>query len=530
MKLLDFGLAKAVDPTPGGGDPTLTASEATREGTVLGTPAYMSPEQARGQPVDRRTDIWAFGCCLYQSLTGERAFRGGTVTDTLAAVLNKDPDWDALSEDVPLVARRLLRRCLAKDARHRLQHIGDARVELEEIGIDASEPSAHARWSFRAMSALLIVVAAAVAATALLLWPRPSVAPPPRARFDLILPPEMRQNEIDHGAISPDGTRFAFTAVVNGRRVLVLRDMASSELVVIPDSESALSPFWSPDGGSVGFFMCLTGQLRKVLVTGGPSRMLADTGDLGTGTWAPGVMLFDREGRIYRVADTGGTPSALDLLSEKAGQTQFASPRFLPDGRHFMVNIVGDPAVYVASVDAPGTRKILDEGSSAVYAAGHVIYARGGGVFARRFDPERLEVSGAEVQIAARAGQVSASDHGTIVYRAEGATPSRLTWFDRSGRRTGSVGEPGPYYELVLSPRGRHATVVRTDTQGNGDLWDADLATGIFSRLTTHPANDSRSVMGPRRARAGVQLDANRALRPVREGSRHWKGGPARRV
>ena len=156
VKLLDFGLAKAVDPTPGGGDPTLTASEATGEGTVLGTPAYMSPEQARGQPVDRRTDIWAFGCCLYECLTGERAFRGGTVTDTLAAVLNTDPDWDALSEDVPLVARRLLRRCLAKDARHRLQHIGDARVELEEIGIDAIEPSAHARRSSRAISALWV--------------------------------------------------------------------------------------------------------------------------------------------------------------------------------------------------------------------------------------------------------------------------------------------------------------------------------------------------------------------------------------
>ena len=213
VKLLDFGLAKAVDPTPGGVDPTLTASEATREGTVLGTPAYMSPEQARGQPVDRRTDIWAFGCCLYESLTGERAFRGGTVTDTLAAVLNKDPDWDALSEDVPLVARRLLRRCLAKDARHRLQHIGDARVELEDIGIDASEPSAHARWSSRGMSALLIVVAAVVStalvATALLRSSRPATTQTP-VRFDLILPAEMRQDDYDVGAISPDGQRFVF--------------------------------------------------------------------------------------------------------------------------------------------------------------------------------------------------------------------------------------------------------------------------------------------------------------------------------
>ena len=229
MKLLDFGLAKAVDPTPGGVDPALTASEATREGTVLGTPAYMSPEQARGQPVDRRTDIWAFGCCLYESLTGERAFRGGTVTDTLAAVLNEDPDWDALSEDVPLVARRLLRRCLAKDARHRLQHIGDARVELEEIGIDASEPSAHARWSSHAIAALLIVVAAAVATTALLLlWLSPAATRAPLIRFDLIVPPEIRVEEYHGGAISPDGQHFAVGAIVDGRQQLVLRHMGST--------------------------------------------------------------------------------------------------------------------------------------------------------------------------------------------------------------------------------------------------------------------------------------------------------------
>ena len=172
VKLLDFGLAKALDSAPSGVEPTVAAVEATREGTVLGTPAYMSPEQARGQLVDRRADIWAFGCCLYECLTAGRAFRGNTVTDTLAAVLNSDPDWDAVSE-IPLAVRRLLRRALAKDVRQRLQHIGDARLELEETEPRANDSSAGARRSSQnvlavALGALLLVVVAAV----LVFWPR----------------------------------------------------------------------------------------------------------------------------------------------------------------------------------------------------------------------------------------------------------------------------------------------------------------------------------------------------------------------
>ncbi len=451
--------------------------------------------------MDRRTDIWAFGCCLYECLTGERAFRGGTVTDTLAAVLNKDPDWDALSEDVPLVARRLLRRCLAKDARHRLQHIGDARVELEEIGIDASEPSAHARWSSRAMSALLIVVAAAVATTALLLlWLSPAAKRAPLIRFDLIVPPEIRVEEYHGGAISPDGQHFAVSAIVDGRQQLVLRHMGSTALVPLTGTEGGFAPFWSPDSQSIGFFH-FDGYLRQVLLTGGPVRRLADATSDGPnygGTWRGGVILFGaHKGRIYRVAPTGGTASALETLPWTSGQKAFASPRFLPDGRHFLVSVVDDPALYLASLDTPGTRKLMEDGSSAVYAAGHLFYSRGTRILARPFDAQRLEFSGAEVQVTEGTGDVSVSDDGTIVYRPAGLVMSRLTWFDRSGQRTGTVGEPGPYEQLVLSPRGRRATVVRPDAQGFADLWDVDLASRIFSRLTTDPADDSNPSWSP---------------------------------
>ena len=211
------------------------------------------------------------------------------------------------------------------------------------------------------------------------------------------------------------------------------------------------------------------------------------------------MILFATGGRISRVAATGGTATALETLPWKPGQRRYASVQLLPDGHHLLVTVADDPALYVASLDAPGTRKIMDDGASARYAAGHVFYSRGAGLFARPFDPERLEVSGAEVQVAERAGVASfpcptAARSST----ARKASPlSRLTWFDRSGRHTGTLGEPAPYGQVVLSPRGRRATVVRFDAQGNGDLWDVDLASGIFSRLTTDPADDTDPSWSP---------------------------------
>jgi Tol biopolymer transport system component/DNA-binding winged helix-turn-helix (wHTH) protein len=384
------------------------------------------------------------------------------------------------------------------------------RSETERSWVDAALRSAGVKRRTAWVPWAVATAFAALAATTLMLSSRPLVSRALPARFDLILPPEIRP---DAGAISPDGQRFVFEATVNGRRQLVLRDMASTALVTVTGTEGGFAPFWAPDSRSVAFFHLAGHLVKQVLLPGGPVRVIADTkyafgGETG-GTWRNGVILLStQEGRIYRVAATGGTPTAVETLPWKAGQKHFVFPRFLPDGRHFLVNVVDDPALYVASLDAVGTRKIMDEGTSAVYAAGHLFYSRGAGVFARPFDSRRLEFSGAEVQVTEPAGVVSVADDGTIVYRSEDEPVSRLTWFDRSGKRTGTLGEPGPYHQVVLSPRGRHATVVLPDphaplmttpnrTRNAWDLWDFDLTSGIFSRLTTHPAHDSDPSWSP---------------------------------
>ena len=508
-KLLDFGLAKN---TIGAGGQTLSQlatapGTATAQGAIIGTLQYMAPEQVQGQPADARTDIFALGALLHEMATGRRAFEATTQASLIAKILETEPSTvSSLAPLTPPALDHVVQNCLMKAPVDRWQTAHDVKIQLQWIQAQGSrvEAVAHASVSRRRMAWapwVFAAASAALAATMFVMWPGPVGAPPP-ARFDLIVPPRFRLSEWDVGAISPDGRRFVFTAQVDGPlRHLVLRDLNSTEMVVMPDTEDPWRPFWSPDSQSVAFIAGNTGQLRMVRVTGGPARTLAETGGMVGGTWAPGVILFgppDRSvvGHIYRVADTGGPASALETLPWKPGERQFVSPRFLPDGRHFMVNVAGDPALYLASIGAPGTRKILDDASSAAYGAGHLFYSRGAGLFARPFDAERLEVSGAEVQVAAQAARFSVSDDGTIVYRPE-IISSRLTWFDRNGRRTGTLGEPGPYHQVVLSPRGRRAAVVRLDAQQNGDLWDVDLASGMFSRLTSDPGDDNDPSWSP---------------------------------
>jgi Tol biopolymer transport system component len=510
-KLLDFGLAKqTVGPAGQALSMLATApGTGTAQGTIIGTLQYMAPEQVQGAPADARTDIFALGAMLHEMLTGRRAFEATTQASLIAKILEAEPPAvSTLTPLTPLVFDHVVQGCLAKAAAERWQTAHDVKMHLQWIQAQGSRaapaPSAAApprRASWVPWIVVAAVFSAALVATALLRSARPAATLAP-VRFDLILPAEMRQGGFVDDAISPDGQRFVFSAIVDGRYQLVLRHMASARLTVLSGTEGAFGPFWSADSQSIAFF-AVNGQvvqLKRIQATGGPVRVIADTlfwqEGPATAAWRGDVILFVN-GPLYHVPATGGAPTALQTLPWKPGQTRYGSVQLLPDGHQLLVTVAGDPALYAASLDAPGTRKILDEGASGRYAAGHLFYARGAGLFARPFDPERLEVSGAEVQVAERAGGFSVSDGGTVVYRPEDVSMSRLTWFDRSGRRTGTLGEPAPYNQVVLSPRGRRATVVRFEADDNADLWDVDLASGIFSRLTTHPAYDMDPSWSP---------------------------------
>ena len=510
IKLLDFGLAKHTMSAAGPALSMLSTAPGTgtAQGTIIGTLQYMAPEQVQGGPADARTDIFALGSLLHEMATGRRAFEGTTQASLIAKILASDvPAVSMLTPLAPPLLDHVVQGCLAKEPAERWQTAHDVKLQLQWMQAQGSQAhraetvASHTRssWLLWITSAAAVLLAATV--LALLRWPSSAVAPRRPMRFEVAPPLNMQLDELDAVAISPDGQHLVFTATVDGLRQLVRRDLASGELVVMPGTQGAVSPFWSPDSRSIAFFELTSDKLKRVLVAGGPARVVADKIllDIARGTWASGSIVVGSEsggGPLYRVPETGGPAAPLDLRPPTAAQKDFAYPSYLPDGRHLTVSIAGESAIYVASVDGTGTRRILDDASAAVYAAGHLFYARGAGLFARPFDPERLEFSATEVRVAGQASSVSVSNDGTIAYRREQATSSRLTWFDRIGRRTGTLGGPGLYRQVVLSPQGRHATVQRLDDESS-DLWDVDSTTGIFTRLTSDPAEDADPAWSP---------------------------------
>ena len=289
--------------------------------------------------------------------------------------------------------------------------------------------------------------------------------------------------------------------------------MTTTGLVVLNGTELAFGPFWSPDSRSIAFF-APDGYVKTIALAGGSPRTIApakyeDLVDI-SGAWRPGMILFGpHNGQMYRVPETGGVATPVETLAAGDTRKNFTRPKFLPDGRHFLLTAAGEPGIYVASLDEPNTRKLMEDGSSPRYADGYLFYSRGTTLFARQFDPERLRFSGGEIHVTDGAEHVSVSDTGSIVYRPTGPVLSTLTWLDRNGRRTATLGDPGPYDQVVLSPRGRRATLVRLDTK---DLWDVNLATGIFSRFTTDPAFDTDPSWAPdERALAFTSFRTGRA-------------------
>jgi len=519
VKVLDFGLAKAweADNTDASLSlsPTMT-QHATAAGLILGTAAYMSPEQARGQSVDRRADIWAFGVVLWEMLTGRKLFEGETVSDVLASVLKEAPSLDELPPETPLHLRRLVGRCLDKESKTRLRDIGEARIALvrvedEEVsavsGPDAPKTGPWRRrfpWIAAGLATLAAVVLAA-------LWfgrPTPEsrvirfeTPPPAGGRFHLA------PDNPGPVAVSPDGSMLAYSGrTPDGVIQLWVRTLDEAEARALPGTENAQYPFWSPDSRRIGFFS--NNKLRVVEAVGGPPLALCDAGDGKGGSWgSDGVIVFSPNYNtpIFKVSEAGGEAVAVTEFNEERNDNSHRHPRFLPDGNHFLYMARSSSgsgeghAVMVDSLDGSADRLLLRAPTAVEIASGHLLFVRERTLMARPFDSDRIEFTGDPFPIAETVallppgvvvGVFSASQNGVLAYQAgDGSDGSyRLIWRDRDGNELGIVGEPASYDEVHLIPGGELAVVATEEMNaGSGDIWLIDLRRDLFSRFTFEP-------------------------------------------
>jgi Tol biopolymer transport system component len=516
VKVLDFGLAKAFEGDAATEDmsnsPTLSRA-ATMQGVILGTAAYMSPEQARGKPVDKRTDIWAFGCVLFELLTGKPAFHGEDVTDILAAVVRADPDWQALAAATPVKIRDLLRRCLQKDKTQRMQSAGDVRIEIQEAlnSSPLAEPAAALKgtrasgWLVPALGlgALLLVVIASLVA-----WNLKPSPPQPVTRTVITLPPGRVLAGFagfDSGpivAISPDGTRLAYVATQGGIQRLYVRMMDDLEAQAVPDTDGAISPFFSPDSQWLGFLA--GGKLKKVSVNGGGALTLSASPFSGGASWNDrGAIILGGVGAgLRQVPDAGGALQRLTQL--RSGDSNNHWPEVLPGGTAvlFVAGSNAYPMVAVQSLQSGERRDLVQGVTFPRYArSGHLIYARGGTLMAAPFDLKRLVITGAAIPMvdnvlesATQAAQYSLSNTGVLVYVSGGvlATHRKLVWVDRHGSEQPLSAPENSYESPRLSPDGQRIAVA-TD----GQIWLYNLSRETLTRFTFEGNVNSRPVWTP---------------------------------
>ena len=516
VKVLDFGLAKALeDPNPEedpGNSPTLSIA-ATRAGVILGTAAYMSPEQAKGKKADRRADIWAFGIVLYEMLSGKRAYTGDSISEVLAAVLMKEPDYDALPETVSAPLRKLLRRCLTKDRTQRLQAIGEARIAITEFVADSaassvmiSPPMAEPqptwlRWTPWAAGALALVSIVSVAGW----WQatRPVEQSPMRLHVE-VAPDNPLFTSIGAAAVlSPDGKLLAYVATEGGTQKLYVRPLDQMEATALSGTEGARNPFFSPDGQWIGFF---TGSaLKKVSVSGGAPLTLTSAGDGRGGTWSEDdtiVLASNTTTGLSRVSAAGGEPEEVTTPGE--GERSHRWPWFLPGGKAALFMTQDDGQAYddsdIEAVNlATGERTVVHRGGTypRYLPSGHLIYVRDGTLFAVPFDPDRLETTGQPAPIlegvlfsgntsAGNGGaQYAFSQNGTLAYLAGTVADQSfpVVWADRKGATTALLDEARAYSSPRLSPDGKRVAF-HIDTGDSRDIWLYEIARGAMTRLT----------------------------------------------
>jgi Tol biopolymer transport system component len=514
VKLLDFGLAKSavenISPSPS--ISPIPAPALTQAGMIVGTAAYMSPEQARGKRVDKRTDIWAFGVVFYEMLTGERPFGDGqTLTDTLASVVRDPPDLAKLPADTPPHIRQLLVRCLRKDVQTRLRDIGEARVLLDDTGVNQAGEISAPKTPRRSGLAWIAAAIAVVAIVAFLLR-RP--ADEVRTLRLSVLPPEKTSFwAISLPAISPDGRHIAFATRAEGKSQLWIRDLDAPSARLLAGADGAVDPFWSPDSRSVAFFT--PGKLRKADLDGSPILTICDAADGRGGSWNQNdeiVFAPSFGSPLSRVSAAGGTATPVTTLEEAASETSHRFPWFLPDGRHFLFTARSEKpentAIYTGDLQSKDRHFLIATASNAVYSPpGFLLFMRERTLMAQAFDAADLRTTGEPFPVADQVdyvagniqGQFAVSQTGVLAYTSGGGSlRSQMTWLDRTGAPVGKVGAPGIMQAPAISPNGETVAVDRLDAPlGTYDIWLQDLAHGTDSRFTFDPGNDTFPVWSP---------------------------------
>jgi Tol biopolymer transport system component len=541
-KLLDFGLAKLHAASHGLVMPAYretVAEPLTGQDTLLGTLQYMAPEQLEGREADARSDIFAFGCVLYEMVSGRKAFQGGSQASVIGSILHEEPaPLVSLQALTPLALERLVRACLVKDPDARWQSSADLKSELNWIAETGARTGTAApgvpRGGRRERLAWFVVAALVVALVVSLFHGlrlgraaqktiRFSVASPRNAEF-------FRHPASCSLALSPDGSSLAFVGVSGGRTSLWVRPLDSLTAVRLRGTEDAVSPFWSPDGRFIGFFA--QGKLKKVATDGGPPQAICDVTFGNAAAWGrDGTILFSeweggREG-ISRVSAEGGATTQVTSFDHALGERSHAWPVFLPDGRHFLFlngALSGSKesrSLWAGSVDSRETHRVMSADSRVAYCPpGYLLFARDGTLLAQRFDTESLRVSGEPVPVgenvwffrATANAAFSVSENGTVVYQA-GPNPARLTWRDRSGRETGTVGASAVFRRPRLSPDGARIVVEVTNTGiGDKDVWIYDARRGLAKRFTVDPADTGAAVWSPAGDRIAFAAGGDSAL------------------
>ncbi len=533
VKILDFGLAKLAQT-----EISLTQTDVptrrvdTDPGTVIGTVGYMSPEQVRGQVVDHRSDIFAFGAILYEMLSGKRAFHGDSAVETMSAILKEDPpEFSETNKAVAPALERFVHHCLEKSPEERFQSARDLAFDLQALSGTSTQTTStslpmtrfwNRAWERKAWLALTSVLFLTGLALAVPYFRSSSPPSKVHAMRFLVYAPE-QSNIVGGAIISPDGQRLVMRiGDATGKVALWIRLLNSLAAQVLPGTEGAGTFFWSADSRSIGFFA--SGKLRRVDVAGGTAQTICESSEGRGGTWnRDGVIVFSQIGAegLFRVSAAGGVPTLLTKPDQARQETWHRMPSFLPDGKHFLY-VAGsvrreDSGVYVGALDSNETSRLVISNTNAVYAQpGYLLFMRENTLMAQRFDVTTLQLSGEPQPLVEQVnvtpigyGSYSVSDDGVLVYLSGGGR-SQLTWFDRNGKLLSSTGATNNYSNLSLSPDEKRVAVATWDPQtSNRDIWIIDPARTTSTRFTFNAADDFLPLWSPDGANLFFVSDRN---------------------